>query len=218
MIHRTRNPFLASLLSLAVCLTGCVDKRKSVVEGGSTTQDQRVPQVPVAGALVATESAKAELELPKEDDKLIPLDQLPTSLTEWKKRLSPEAYEITREKGTEPPGSNKYNKHYDDGVYRCVSCGQRLFDSATKYDSHSGWPAFWKPYNKEVIRENEDDTLFTSRVEVLCTRCGAHLGHLFDDGPEETTGLRYCINSVALEFQAREDILVKPPVDEESRE
>jgi peptide-methionine (R)-S-oxide reductase len=215
MNARNVSPLLLSFLALAIFLGGCVDKRKSVIQDGASTQDQNVPDVPtaVAPANSNSDSETEDIKLVSvaKDEKLIPLAELPKTKAGWQKRLSAEAYDVTREKGTEPRGDNKYNKHYEDGVYRCLCCGQRLFDSATKYNSHSGWPAFWKPYNEEVILEENDDSFFSRRTEVLCKRCGAHLGHVFNDGPEEKTGLRYCINSVAMEFQARENIAIKTP-------
>jgi peptide-methionine (R)-S-oxide reductase len=197
------TPILLSFLALAIGLAGCVERKSGVQDGTSGS----VPAVPTAGVDSDDTQGDVRLASATSDDKLIPLDDLPKTDAGWKKRLSAEAFEVTREKGTEPSDTNKYNKHYKDGIYRCVGCGQRLFDSATKYDSYSGWPAFWKPYNDEVILEESE--FFTRRTEVLCKRCGAHLGHVFEDGPEDQTGLRYCINSVAMDFQAREDIAVK---------
>jgi peptide-methionine (R)-S-oxide reductase len=123
---------------------------------------------------------------------------------DMKAKLTEEQYNVCFLAGTEPPGSGKYNKHFEPGAYHCVACGQHLFDSDTKYDSGSGWPAFWDIAREGSISEHEDVSLGMRRIEVRCSNCGAHLGHVFDDGPEPT-GLRYCINSVALEFVPAEE-------------
>lgn len=118
---------------------------------------------------------------------------------EWRSQLTPEQYHIAREKGTEPAFTGEYHDCKEPGVYRCVCCGAELFNSATKYDSGSGWPSFYRPLKPENIAEQEDGGLFMRRTEVMCAQCGAHLGHVFPDGPEPT-GLRYCINSGSLDL------------------
>jgi peptide-methionine (R)-S-oxide reductase len=120
---------------------------------------------------------------------------------EWKKVLTPEQFHILREKGTERAFSGIYDNHHEHGVYRCAACGLDLYRSEDKYDSGTGWPSFTKPIAPENISTRPDDSLFTRRTEVLCRRCGGHLGHVFDDGPKPT-GLRYCMNSAALQFVA----------------
>ena len=119
---------------------------------------------------------------------------------EWRNELTPEQYEIVRKKGTEAPFTSDLNDNKGEGTYRCVACGQPLFSSDNKFDSGSGWPSFDKPMDDEVVETEADNSFMMRRTEVLCSRCDAHLGHVFDDGPAETTGQRYCINGCALEF------------------
>ena len=122
---------------------------------------------------------------------------------EWKKKLTKEQYHVLREKGTERPFTGRLLNNHENGVYICAGCGAELFSSDTKFESGTGWPSFYQPSNQHAVGEKEDKSLFMRRVEVLCNKCGGHLGHVFEDGPEPT-GLRYCINSISLDFKKQE--------------
>lgn len=128
------------------------------------------------------------------------VEKLERSEEEWARALTPAQFEVLRRKGTEPPFTGVYNDNKEPGTYRCAGCGAELFRSDAKYDSGSGWPSFWQPVAPDVVETREDLSHGMRRIEVTCARCDGHLGHVFPDGPQPT-GLRFCINSVALDFE-----------------
>jgi len=128
------------------------------------------------------------------------MDKIRKTDEEWKKELSPEQFKVARKHGTERAFSGAYWDTKDKGVYQCICCGQDLFSSETKFDSGTGWPSYYQAVSKDAVAEKSDNTLFMKRTEVLCSRCDAHLGHVFDDGPQPT-GLRYCMNSASLKLK-----------------
>ncbi len=129
---------------------------------------------------------------------------IPRTEAEWREKLTPEQYRVCREQGTEAPYSGEYLNNKDVGVYGCTGCGEPLFLSDAKFDSGCGWPSYWAPISKEAVQYREDNTLGMQRTEIICAHCECHLGHVFPDGPPPT-GLRYCVNSVSVDFQLADE-------------
>ena len=133
------------------------------------------------------------------------MEKVKKSEQEWRQELTPEQYEVVRQKGTEAPFTSELNDVKEPGQFVCVACGQPLFDSENKFDSGTGWPSFDRPKEDDAVEMEADNSFLMRRTEVICSRCDAHLGHVFDDGPRDTTCHRYCINGCALEFKPEDD-------------
>ena len=175
-------------------------RRRELLAGGLAAGTCLAITAPALAASLFARSVRVTIENFADDGKslgFLTVARLVRTDEEWRQQLSAPAFEVTRRGGTEQPFSGEYSESYVPGLYHCVCCDIVLFDSRTKYDSHTGWPSFWKPISRHNVLESVDDSFGMRRTAVICPRCDAHLGHVFADGPRPT-GLRYCMNSVAL--------------------
>ena len=188
-------------------LSGAITTRRSVIFGGLAgcllaTVARRTAAATLSGPAPAATVSIEEFSASGVSQGMVEVPRVVRTDEDWRKLLSPPAYEVTRREGTERAFSGEYASSHGDGLYRCICCDTALFDSRTKFESGTGWPSFWQPISRHNVVEQADNSFGMRRTAVSCRRCEAHLGHVFDDGPRPT-GLRYCMNSVALRFVRR---------------